>query len=133
MKNLNASTDKGFPAKSFNYKKFLGIVVVLATIILSLQQYLLGSFYIAIEPWSMTHYNNFLIFRQSFYHLIDHQDMYQLSGFEYMDLYKYSPSFALFMGPIAILPVVPGLLAWNMVNALVFFFGFWKLHSGMIK
>lgn len=128
MKNHNASTDKGYTAKGFNYKKFLIIIVVLATIILSLHQYLLGSFYIAMEPWFMTHYNNFLIFRQSFYHLIDHQDLYQQSGFEYMDLYKYSPSFALFMGPIALLAVVPGLLAWNLVNSLVFFFGFWKLQ-----
>jgi hypothetical protein len=38
------------------------------------------------------------------------------------DLYKYSPSFALLFAPFALLPDLPGLILWNLLNALVLFF-----------
>lgn len=76
-----------------------------------------------------THYNNFLIFRASFYHLIENQNLYQHYIHEYYDLYKYSPTFAVLMAPIAVLPAKVGLFAWNLLNALVLFFAFMKFPS----
>jgi hypothetical protein len=40
-------------------------------------------------------YNNFRIFKFSFYHLVQGKDIYQLFPDDHWDLYKYSPGFAL--------------------------------------
>ena len=74
-----------------------------------------------------THYNNYLIFKQSFFHLIENNDLYKLYPNEHWDLYKYSPTFALLMAPIAVLPNAVGLLIWNLLNVLILFFAIWKL------
>jgi hypothetical protein len=76
-----------------------------------------------------THYNNFLIFKGSFHHLISHQDLYQEYPQEQYDLFKYTPTFALLMGPIAVFPAKFGLFLWNLLNALVLFVAFWKFPS----
>jgi hypothetical protein len=70
-----------------------------------------------------THYNNYVIFVQSFFHLLEQKDLYILYPAEHWDLYKYSPTFALFFGLFAYLPAVVGLSLWNVLNALVLFFG----------
>src|SRR5438128_8002394 len=72
--------------------------------------------------WFYTHYNNFLIFRQSFDHLIHNMDLYSSQVPEHYDFYKYSPTFATLMAPFALLPVLPGLILWNLLNALALFF-----------
>jgi len=74
-----------------------------------------------------THYNNYLIFKQSFFHLIENYDLYKLYPNEHWDLYKYSPTFALLIAPIAVLPDAAGLLIWNLLNVLILFFAIWKL------
>lgn len=65
---------------------------------------------------NLTNYNNYLIFRQSFVHLMNYQDIYLKFKYEYWDVFKYTPTFALFMFPFAVFPVIPGLLLWNLVN-----------------
>jgi hypothetical protein len=82
-----------------------------------LQQWLLTN---SADPF--TKYNNFIIFRSSFFHLIHFQDLYALYPTEHWDYYKYSPSFALLFGVFAYLPVFAGLLFWNMLNVLLLFF-----------
>lgn len=68
-------------------------------------------------------YNNYLIFKNAFLHLINHQNLYELYPTEYGDYYKYSPTFALFMAPFACLPNWVGLIFWSLINSLVFYFG----------
>lgn len=68
-------------------------------------------------------YNNFQIFRRSFWHLAHGQDLYVLYPGEHADLFKYSPTFALLFAPFALLPVLPAMLAWNALNASVLFLG----------
>lgn len=75
-----------------------------------------------------TAYNNYLIFKQSFFHLIENKDLFILYPEEHWDLYKYSPTFSLMMAPLVILPDVIGLFFWNLLNALVLFFGIKKLQ-----
>lgn len=74
-----------------------------------------------------TKYNNYVIFKWSFFHLIEDQDLYILYLNEQWDLFKYSPAFALFFGLFAWLPDSIGLTLWNLLNVLVFFFGLYYL------
>ena len=68
-------------------------------------------------------YNNFRIFKFSFYHLIQGKDIYQLFPDDHWDLYKYSPGFALCFGLLSWLPDPIGLLLWNLINSLCLFAG----------
>ena len=61
---------------------------------------------------------NFAIFRNSFYHLIHHQNLYARFDFEQWDFYRYSPAFALLFAPFALLPYAIGAVLWNLLNAL---------------
>jgi hypothetical protein len=68
-------------------------------------------------------YNNFRIFKFSFYHLVQGKDIYQLFPDEHWDLYKYSPGFALCFGLLSWLPDTIGLLLWNLINSLCLYAG----------
>lgn len=70
-----------------------------------------------------THYNNYVIFKYSFWHLLEGKDLYQLYPEDHYDLYKYSPSFALLFGLFAGLPDWIGLILWNGLNATCFVLG----------
>lgn len=100
---------------------FTGLFVI--TLLVSLQQYFLG----ADAETGYTHYNNYVIFKHSFSHLIHDQDIYGWFLKEHWDLYKYSPSFSLFMGFFAFLPDVLGLFLWNLLNVMILAIGIWKL------
>ena len=65
--------------------------------------------------------NNFLIFRSAFDHLRSGADLYSLHPAEHGDLFKYSPTFALFMAPFRALPYTPALLIWNLLNVLLIY------------
>jgi hypothetical protein len=67
--------------------------------------------------------NNFLIFRSAFDHLLAGTDMYVPHPAEHDDLFKYSPTFALFFAPFRVLPYAPALLLWNLLNVLPLFWG----------
>lgn len=97
------------------------IVLMLITIIISIQQYLLPE--MEYKGQMYPRINNYLIFKYSFSHLIDNQSLYIFYPQEYGDLYKYSPTFALFMGAFYFLPDWIGLLGWNFLNVLVLFIG----------
>lgn len=68
-------------------------------------------------------YNNFRIFKFSFYHLIHYRDIYQLFPDDHWDLYKYSPAFALSFGLLSWMPDIFGLFLWNAINAFCLFAG----------
>ncbi|MCD4729550.1 MAG: DUF2029 domain-containing protein [Bacteroidales bacterium] len=99
-------------------------LVGIITIGLSVYNYVLPTYLKDGEFHS--HYNNYLIFKGSFHHLINLQDLYVSYPTEYFDLYKYSPTFALLMAPLAYLPDVLGLILWNLINAFVFLYALWN-------
>lgn len=68
-------------------------------------------------------YNNYRIFKFSFYHLLQGRDIYQLFPDDHWDLYKYSPAFALCFGLLSWMPDAIGLVLWNLINALCLFAG----------
>ncbi|MCS7162838.1 MAG: DUF2029 domain-containing protein [Bacteroidia bacterium] len=99
--------------------RYGGLLYALLAVGASLQAYWLGP-----KPnSSYTHYNNFLIFRQAYFHLCAGQDLYRPYPAEHWDLFKYSPTFPLLMAPLAYLPDWLGLVGWNLLNALVLFWG----------
>lgn len=67
------------------------------------------------------HCNNFVIFRAAFFHLVAASDLYALHPAEHVDLFKYSPTFALLFAPFATLPFGVALLAWNLINILLIY------------
>ncbi len=90
----------------------LGWLYALLTVLLTVQHYLKG-------PDS---HNNYLIFARSFFNLLDEKNLYLPYPKYYFDLYLYSPTFALFMGPLAMLPTWLGLFLWNALNNAVLYF-----------
>jgi len=95
--------------------KVLLVLVIIATIGVSLQQYFLGN----------NHIGNLLIFKTSFSHLMNDQPLYagnqQYNGTP-IDYFKYSPAFSLLFAPIALLPNIIGVIVWNLLNALILFY-----------
>jgi hypothetical protein len=96
--------------------------------------YLLLAWIASIQQWSLkrpgdpyTHYNNYVIFRQAFFHLVRHQDLYTQYLAEHWDYFRYSPSFALAFGAFAWMPDLAGLLVWNTLNVVVLFLGWMAL------
>lgn len=70
--------------------------------------------------WNRDH-TTFSIFRQSFLHLVNHQNLYAAypaeQGASAADLFKYSPSAAVLFAPMTLLPFPVALLLWNAANA----------------
>ena len=95
------------------------VVYAIFAIVASVQLVLVGPH--IFEGHTYTDYNNYIIFKQSFSHLIQGDNIYRLYPNEQWDLYKYSPTFALFMGLLAHLPDMVGLSIWNLLNALTLF------------
>lgn len=95
-------------------KRFIWGIYTLATIAVSVQKLTQGG-----REGGYTSYENYVIFKNAFPHLIAGLNPYTAFPAEQWDLFKYSPAFALFMAPFAALPDWLGLPIWNLLNALV--------------
>lgn len=115
-------------SRYFNFYSALGLIIVV-TLGVSAQSYFLGAKSYGGGPEIYQHYNNYIIFKQSFFHLLDNVNLYIPYPKEQFDLYKYSPTFALLMAPLAMLPDGLGLSFWNLLNSLVLFFALWKCKA----
>ncbi|MCX6234394.1 MAG: glycosyltransferase family 87 protein [Bacteroidetes bacterium] len=102
-----------------NYK-FIFFIYILFAAIASIQSLILGN-KIFNNGQEYTFYNNYIIFQQSFFHLVEHKDLYCIYFSEHWDLFKYSPTFPLLFGIFAIFPVWIGLPLWNLLNAAILF------------
>lgn len=94
-------------------------LMLILTIFLSIHQYLLpeSNFWGHIHP----QYNNYRMFKSTFSHLLQNDNLYLLYPDKFGDYYKYSPTFALFMGVFYFVPDWLGLITWNIVNVIVLF------------
>jgi hypothetical protein len=105
-------------------KSKLGLIFIAYSIIaitISTQNYLIKGKH--DRDGSLTSkYGNYLIFKYSYYHLIQGKDLYQKYPEVCGDLFKYSPSFALIFGIFNYFPDFIGLTLWNLLNALLIFF-----------
>jgi hypothetical protein len=72
--------------------------------------------------------NNYKIFRQVFFHLIQQQPLYVEYRSQYHDVNHYGPVFAFLIAPFAILPDVVGVLLWNMTNAALLLYTITRIN-----
>ncbi len=109
-----------------DYRIVLGIFILFA-LGASVQAVLEGLSYNPEAGRYYTCYNNYVIFKNSYFHLLHHKDLYKLYLDEQWDLYKYSPTFSMFFGIFAYLPDAMGLSLWNLLNALILLFAVYYL------
>jgi len=74
---------------------------------------------VSVHKYSLGTFNNYRIFARSFDVLVSHQDLYAPHPDLHDDVFKYSPTFPLFMAPFAWQPDATGLVCWNLLNALL--------------
>lgn len=110
--------DKKVKSTISNYKIIL-IIFVLFALAASFQALLSGTKTYQKNGIEYNKYNNYTIFEKSFEHLKEGKDLYVLYPEEHWDLFKYSPTFAVFFGIFAITPDWLGLNLWNLLNALL--------------
>lgn len=101
-----------FARRIFYSNKTLWLVYILAAVAVSALKWSLG-----VNAEGYTAYENYVIFKNSFTHLINGQNPYADYVTEQWDLFKYSPTFALAMAPFSLLPDWLGLPLWNTLNA----------------
>lgn len=91
--------------------------------------YLLAALIIAIQHYALGehHYNNFVIFQQSFFHLLKGVNLYAEYPSEYFDLFLYHPSFCILFVPFALLPTFFGMLFWLLFCAWLLYFSIGSL------
>ena len=102
--------------KSFftNKHTVISLYFILALIV-SIKQYLTHSI------------NNYLIFKYTFWHTINLQNLYNNYPNEYLDCNHYGPFFAVIIFPFALLPDWLGSLTWNLFNTALLIWGIFKL------
>ena len=101
------------------HRKFILALFLITALVASAQSLFLGQKNYVAGGIKYNTYNNYTIFKQSYYHLVNDKDLYLLYPLEHWDLYKYSPTFAFLFGTFALLPDMIGLPLWNILNALV--------------
>ncbi len=94
-----------------------------------LVSFLLMGLIVGIQHYFMgpMHYNNYVIFRQSFIHLLAGTNPYVEYPAEYFDIFLYHPSFCLFFSVFSYLPDWLGLPLWTAGSALVLFYAIRQL------
>lgn len=108
-------------------KKFILALFLITALVAATQSLFLGQKKYVAGGIGYNTYNNYTIFKQSFFHLTDKDDLYIPYPLEHWDLYKYSPTFAFLFGGFALLPDTLGLPLWNILNALVPVFAIYYL------
>lgn len=109
---------------TFNFQFFLKrrniiIIWVLAGLITAIKQYFLGE--------TNSHINNYIIFETSFYHLLDHLNLYLEHPKDCLGLYLYGPVFAILIAPFSVLPTLVGYTLWNLLNAGILLYAIYQL------
>jgi len=95
---------------------FTMLLIALAT---SIHQYVLPE--LEFSGKLRPHYNNYLIFKQSYIHLLENNDLYISYPNEYIDLFKYSATFALFMGLFYYLPDILGIILFSSLSVFCYY------------
>jgi hypothetical protein len=123
----NASTFK------WNQQRFLNVlalVFLLAAILISIKNYYNPLIYgLKNTPFGVKAYNNFVIFKNSFFHLLEQKQLFHPYRPAQYDVFKYSPTFALFFGLFAWGGDLIGLILWNSLNLLLPLFALQKLWN----
>lgn len=92
--------------------------------------YALAAIVVSVQKYRTEAYNNYLVFTGSLRVLLAHEPLYAPHPDLYGDLFKYSPTFPFLMAPVAWLPDLAGLIAWNLLNALTLYASVQALWPG---
>ena len=74
---------------------------------------------VAVPKGLHHHANNFSIFDSAFANLRAGRDLYAPHPDLYVDLYKYSPAFAVLFAPLSVLPYTLALVIWDALNTML--------------
>ena len=110
-------------------KRIVGLLYVAAIVFISLRNLSLPWGDLFADGGFYSYYNNYIIFKQSFFHLITRQDLYIHYPQEQYDLFKYPPTFALLFAPFSMLPDFLGYSVWTALNLLLPVFAIYKLQG----
>lgn len=110
-------------SKIFNNRKVIISIWVLLALVSAIKQYLRGN------------HNNYLIFKNVFYHTLEQKSLYATYPDLYFDHNHYGPIFSLFIAPFALLPDAVGMVLWCVFNAVVLVYAISqiKLESNKIN
>lgn len=67
------------------------------------------------------HFNNYLIYKHVFRHLLDHQNLYAFYPADHLYQNHYGPTFSLLIAPFALLPDMIGGMLWVLFGAFLLF------------
>jgi hypothetical protein len=71
--------------------------------------------------------NNYLIFKNVFWHTVHQQNLYSAYPVEYFDKNHYGPLFSIIIAPFALMPTFIGATLWAMLNVWILFYAVHKL------
>jgi len=120
-------------SKIISNKIIIIVLYVSFALVASVQSLVSGTKTFNDDSIEYTTYNNYIIFKNSFHHLKNDQDLYILYPKEQWDLYKYTPTFSVFFGLFAVFPDWLGLSLWNLLNALILLFAIYYLPKLDVK
>jgi len=100
--------------KSPNFVTILWFLVPFVAVILEISR---GDSYI----------NNYLIYKNVFWHTFHQQNLYSFYPTEYIDKNHYGPLFSILIAPFALLPNFIGATLWAMLNVWILFYAVHKL------
>jgi hypothetical protein len=72
--------------------------------------------------------NNYLIFKNTFFHLIHQQNLFLEYPKIYFDSNHYGPVFGLFIAPFALFPDYLGVSLWVVFNSILLFYAIYQLQ-----
>ena len=72
-------------------------------------------------------YNNFILFRQVFWHTIQQTNLYSEYPLEYFDTNHYGPFFSVIIAPFVLMPAPIGVFFWCMANAAILLYAIRQL------
>lgn len=79
------------------------------------------SFFVAIKQAFTHHYNNYLIFKYTFFNLIHQHNLYLPQPEHFLDVNHYGPLFGLFIAPFVWLPDEVAVIVWVMFNTYILY------------
>ena len=106
-----------FQKPFFTDRKYIISIWVLIALLAALKQYFGGA----------ARHNNYIIYKNVFYHTINELNLYAAYPSEYFDFNHYGPIFSLVIAPFATLPDYLGLPLWCLFNALLLCFAILQL------
>jgi hypothetical protein len=77
--------------------------------------------------------NNYLIYKQVFWHTLEQKHLYLSYPQEYADVNHYGPLFSILIAPFALMPVYVGCFFWCLFNVAVLFYAIKKLPVTILQ